>query len=436
MRQRRPRAWVLILLGLGLLLLALLIWLGLGFWGQFRGQASGSWQDPLLQTRSDRIVPRLALMGLAGWPDQQVVEAALSEGAWETAYAALVYSTQIADRERAGLWLSLGRGLAKAGEAERAVLCYKQVETIVALSPVLSDYLRADDLSQAALGLAQVGQAGLADRLAEETLVLARGSPDLRPVLRQQLVERVAEVYRLLGDETRRHHVLGLLARESLESPGGAGEGNQGTLLPSLETSVEMPEIVTQAVRERQAVALRLAQSAVPGLDTGSAEGRLMLARALQREDAVWTEELSALQKGEVRLAVRAGLAKKKVEWLTLKYRAARGDYGLSLVPEWEEQVHDIRSSLARAYQELYTLYKDEVVGLPTVEEVRQGWVEVLKEEAKAGRLGLYPNYPEQQVAENLSHWTEEWLKGHPEVYWRISVVEREGGLDYVLVER
>jgi len=435
MKRRRPKIWVLILLGLGLLLLAVLVWAGLGLYGRLQERAIGAWQDPVLQTRSDEIAPQLALLGLAGWSDQQVVETALSEGEWETAYAALAYDTQVADRERAGLWLSLGQGMAEAGKPERGALCYQQVETIAVLSPVLSDYVRAVGLSQAALGLARLGSSGLADRLAGETLVIVRGSPDLQPVLRQQLVERVAEVYRLLGNEVRRREALALLTPGALLPARGSG-ARMGALLPTLESPVELPEEVKRAEQERQAAALQAAQAAVPGSASLGTDWRSVLAQALRQEDAVREVQLAALSEGEVRLAVQASLARQQVDWLTVKYRVARGDHGISLVPEWEGQVNDIRSALARAYQDLYSIYEDEVVALPTPEEVKQGWVEVLMEEAKTGRLGLYPNYPEQQIAENLSRWTEEWLRGHPEVFWRVSVVERDGGLDYVLTDR
>jgi len=408
--------------------------IGLEFYGQFRQQTVVSWQDPVLETRSDQVVPHLALMGLAGWSDQQVAVTALSEGQWETAYATLAYDTRVADRERAGLWLSLGDGFAEAGQGERAALSYQQVETIAVLSPVLSDYVRADALSQAALGLARLGRTEAAERLAEETLVIVRGSPDLQPVLRQQLVERVAEVYRLLGDEGRRRETLALL-KPGVLPPLGAPE-EVAALLPTLEVPVEVPQAVQEAEKERKTAALRAAQGLVPGAGVADAGWRPVLARALQQEDAVREAEFGALREGEVRLVEQAALARHQVNWLTIKYRVARGDYGVSLVPEWEAQANDIRSALARAYQDLYSIYEDEVVALPTPEEVRQGWVEVLREEAKTGRLGLYPNYPERQVAENLVRWTDEWLRGHPEAYWRISVVTRDGGLDYVLVGR
>ena len=421
-KKQRPKAWPLVLSAVGLLLLAFLVWFGVEY--LTRVEPTPGWQDPVLQVRPEGVEPRLALLVLAGWPRQQVVDLALSEKAWETAYAILVHSAEVPDRERAGLWLLLGRGFAEAGQPDRALLCYRQAEAIAVLSPVLSDYLRADALSQAALGAAQIGQAGLARRWAGEARVLLEGPTDLQPVLRQQMADRLAEVYRLLGEKPPR------FAAPKPRTPGRVAE----PLWPTLTRPVDLPEAAQQARQEREAAARQAIQWIAQGASGG--EWQAVLARALQQEDQVMASALSQAQEGELRLSVRAGWVQRRVEWLSIKYQVARRGFGLSLVPPWEEQVAGIRSDLAKAYQDLFGIYQDEVVALPTADQVRQGWVEVLREEAKAGTLGLYPNYPEPEVAESLVRRMDEWLRSHPEAAWRIATVQQEGGVEYVLVAR
>jgi hypothetical protein len=421
-KKRRPKAWPLVLSAVGLLLLAFLVWFGVEY--LTRVEPTPGWQDPVLQVRPEGVEPRLALLVLAGWPRQQVVDLALSEKAWETAYAILVHSAEVPDRERAGLWLLLGRGFAEAGQPDRALLCYRQAEAIAVLSPVLSDYLRADALSQAALGAAQIGQAGLARRWAGEARVLLEGPTDLQPVLRQQMADRLAEVYRLLGEKPPR------MAAPKPGTPSRVAE----PLLPTLTRPVDLPEAAQQARQEREAAARQAIQWIAQGASGG--EWQAVLARALQQEDQVMASALSQAQEGELRLSVRAGWVQRRVEWLSIKYQVARRGFGLSLVPPWEEQAAGIRSDLAKAYQDLFGIYQDEVVALPTVDQVRQGWVEVLREEAKAGTLGLYPNYPEPEVAESLVRRMDEWLRSHPEAAWRIATVQQGGGVEYVLVAR
>lgn len=420
--KQRPNVWLLAILAMGLLLSAFLVWFGVGY--LTKGEATPGWQDPVLKVRPDEVDPRLALLTLAGWPPQQVADLALSQRAWETAYATLVHSPEISDRERAGLWLLLGRGFAEAGQSDRALLCYQQAEVVGVLSPILSDYLRADILSQAALGAAQIGQASLARHWAEETRVLLIGSADLQPVLRQQMADRVTEVYRLLGERPP------TLAVARVAPSGRAVK----PLLPSLTRPVDLPEAALRARQEREAAARQAVQWMVQGVAGG--EWQAVLARALQQEDQVMASALRQVEEGEVRLSVRAGWMRRRVEWLSLKYQVARRGFGLSLVPEWEEKDAEIRSDLAKAYQDLFTLYQDEVVALPTVDQVRQGWVEILAEEAKAGTLGLYPNYPEPEVAENLTRRMDDWLQNHPEVAWRIATVQQRGGVEYVLAAR
>jgi hypothetical protein len=421
-KKQRPKAWPLVLSAVGLLLLAFLVWFGVEY--LTRVEPTPGWQDPVLQVRPEGVEPRLALLVLAGWPRQQVVDLALSEKAWETAYAILVHSAEVPDRERAGLWLLLGRGFAEAGQPDRALLCYRQAEAIAVLSPVLSDYLRADALSQAALGAAQIGQAGLARRWAGEARVLLEGPTDLQPVLRQQMADRLAEVYRLLGEKPPR------MAAPKPGTPSRVAE----PLLPTLTRPVDLPEAAQQARQEREAAARQAIQWIAQGASGG--EWQAVLARALQQEDQVMASALSQAQEGELRLSVRAGWVQRRVEWLSIKYQVARRGFGLSLVPPWEEQAAGIRSDLAKAYQDLFGIYQDEVVALPTVDQVRQGWVEVLREEAKAGTLGLYPNYPEPEVAESLVRRMDEWLRSHPEAAWRIATVQQGGGVEYVLVAR
>ncbi|NLE77814.1 MAG: hypothetical protein GX605_13830 [Chloroflexi bacterium] len=395
-----------------------------------RGSDGPAWRDAPLQTRPAEIEPRLALLALAGWSDHQLFEMALSQGQVETAYATLAYSTQLTDRERTGLWLSLAQRLTQAGETDQAVLCFQQAATVAVLSPSLADLQRAEALSQASLGLARLDTPQLAARLAQQTLVIARRSPQLPPVLRQQLVERAAQVYGLLGDEEQRRQALEGLDQVARVASAEGGTAN-APLLPTFEAQVALPPAVQQATDERKAAALRTAQSADPA--AGSHEG---LARSLLQEDTVMETQLHTVTDGQVRLSIHAAAAKHRVSWLTVKYRVARGDYGVSLVPQWEAQANEIRSDLARAYESLFDVYKDQAVALPLPQQVQQGWVEVLREEAKLGRLGLYPNYPEVAVAEGLQQRQDEWLAGRPEVPWRIADTRDGGHLEFALVGR
>jgi hypothetical protein len=111
-------------------------------------------------------------------------------------------------------------------------------------------------------------------------------------------------------------------------------------------------------------------------------------------------------------LLEKVAVAWHKVRWLTIKYQVASGGYGFSLVPEWEAEAAEIQSDLSKAYEDLYALHGEQVIALPEADTIDQAWVEVLRKEIEVGRLGLYPNYPEEQLAAKLKEATEKLIAG------------------------
>ena len=90
------------------------------------------------------------------------------------------------------------------------------------------------------------------------------------------------------------------------------------------------------------------------------------------------------------------------IRWLTIKHQVAMGGFGISLVPEWEEQVNEIQSGLSTRYEDLYFAYEDMVTALPDASHLDQASYVVRREMNLAGRLGQYPNFPTQQMADKL----------------------------------
>ena len=60
------------------------------------------WQDPLTLVNYGGIDPALAVGGLGGLSDKDLAAQALTEGRTDTAFAVLVFSPSISDRESAG----------------------------------------------------------------------------------------------------------------------------------------------------------------------------------------------------------------------------------------------------------------------------------------------------------------------------------------------
>jgi hypothetical protein len=126
------------------------------------------------------------------------------------------------------------------------------------------------------------------------------------------------------------------------------------------------------------------------------------LAQALQAEDvaklALYQQELDSTTQPGRRIAVN----RQSVGWLMLKYKAASGGFGISLVPEWEEGLADIRSELSKACEGLFFDYEDLVTSLPDASLIGPGSYAVRRQVLLDGRLGRYPNYPSEQLETKL----------------------------------
>jgi hypothetical protein len=126
------------------------------------------------------------------------------------------------------------------------------------------------------------------------------------------------------------------------------------------------------------------------------------LAEALRAQDAakqaLYRQELEGTTQFSWRIDVHWHL----IRWLTLKYQVAARAFGLSIVPEWEEQVADIQSVLSTVYEDLLFDYEDLITGLPDVSLIGPGSYQVRRMGTLAGRLGQYPNYPEEPMADKI----------------------------------
>jgi hypothetical protein len=121
------------------------------------------------------------------------------------------------------------------------------------------------------------------------------------------------------------------------------------------------------------------------------------------------------------------------IRWLTLKYQVATRGFGLSLVPEWEAQAADIQSALSKAYEDLFFDYEDLVTALPEASLIGPGSYVVRRQMNLAGRLGRYPNYPDQQLADKLRDAAIELIAGGAGDWLYVDVVAKGEGLRFLL---
>jgi hypothetical protein len=406
MTRTRSTRWPQVGLAIAVALLAVvgLVLIGAYYFLSRQTVASTAWSDPQALVRADAVAPDVAVLTLTGEPDERIVRAALDAGERETAYATLTYSVLLPDTVRSGQWLVMANAYS-GSDPERARVAHQAALDLAALGPTLGDPARADVSLQVARGLTSLEQPGTTPQLAvAQAENIARYSLTLLPAQRRDILSRVASAYDSLGQPEAAE-----LVRDNVASYS-AGPGlvvqRPDPLLPTLRGTVVLPPDVIAALSARQQAAASLAAR---WLSSGPGDRDVLaatLGEALEQEDAARSALYATLP--NLDSADQIALLHDQVNWLSVKLRVARGDYGLALVSSWEEQSASLASELAVVYTALINGYGrlldtlDPVEAAPARQELlRQGvlWV----------RLGLFPDQAaEESLARQLAEASRE----------------------------
>jgi tetratricopeptide (TPR) repeat protein len=415
---------------IGLLVLFVVIGLTSGGAYLYLRTSGGSGRDSLVEDlQGSRIEPSIALSTLAGAAEIDVVNRALDEDQVETAYATTLFGTKLSDREMIGNLLLVGQGYAEADDESRARSCYRQASLISTLSPTLSDSARAFSLMEIGGLLAGSGDVGEAAFNYDQAYALAAHSPFIRDPLKADLLAELAEEYERLGmsDKANESRALESEIRSSVgegESPT-AGEPEQP--VANFLKAVPCPDaamVASYSQRRVDAISdlIELLQRS-SGLNDVPQELLTEVTQALVNEDearaASYEDELAAASS----LVLRIGIAESRVDWLRVKYRIALGGYGLDLAPAWSSDVVGVSEELKTAHQELHDIYGEQIDTFGDSIAEDRAWFDVLRLEIVQGRLGLYPDYPEQELVSQLREVTERLDEAgdtslHPEVVY------------------
>jgi hypothetical protein len=413
-------------------LLALFVIIGLVSTGAYvylglRGRSQG---DRLIaELRAEEIQPQVGLETLAGLSDPEVVNMAMAEGEWETAYSAVLFSTQLSDRENIGNLLLLGQGYADSGDNSQAELCYQQASLISTLSPTLSDYARANSFLEIAGRFAELGGKEQAIQNNDQAFALAAHSPFVKDPLRADILGELAKEYQDLGLSEKAQECSQLQAelRYATVDSENPAENNPEQPVANFLTRISAPTAAMVASYEdRRKEAIRGLidyLSGSSGVDSIPQDLATEVAQALVNEDgarkASYEDELAAASS----LVLRIGISEARIDWLLIKYRVALGGYGVELVPAWSSDVDTIAAELSLAREELHAIYGEQIDTFGDQTAKDRAWFDVLRLEILEGRLGLYPNYPEQELIAQLAEVTERLIEAgdtslHPEVVY------------------
>lgn len=388
------------------------------------------WSDPLTMVDNRGIDPALAVAGLGGVSDRDLVAQALTEGRADTAFAILVFSASISDRESAGDFILLADRYQKNSQGERAAYCFRLAGTIATLSPELPDSVRADTFILAGEGLARLGELGLAQLYLDQAYNVATVSPYVQPAIRRMLFQRLHKGYQAIGDRERARASLDL----SAEPFAAVALAEPPPVLPVAEVP-PMPMEVQQAEAARWQAAQKLTRHLVERGGRAPEDAVRELAGALGIEDQLRLPTYDSQLAAATQVAAQVSIVQARINWLVMKYRVARGGYGMSLVPEWEAQAEQVRSDLTKSYELLFALYADQIVAMPDADQIQMATEEALRREVLAGTLGRYPNYPAQQRIKQLMDATAQLVQSRPNTEMRVVVLPYAGIDSFVLVD-
>jgi len=426
------KTWVLLALAAATVLLVLVGVASLGAFFLLREQPFDvpEWQDPLTLVKPDRVDPALAVAGLGGVSDGDLGAKAIAQARADTAYAILVFSPSIGDRESAGDFLLLANRFRSDDRPELAIASYRLAGTIATLSPDLPDTVRADTFVLTGEGLAELEEFGLAQLFFDQAFNVAMASPYLQAATRRNVFQRLQQGYRMIGDRER--------ARTSLEQSAEPFPMVTVVEAPPVLPVAE-PPLMSLEVQQAEAARWEAAQALSSALVVrgGYAPPELVAAlrEALIAEDQVKLPYFNSQLAAAPQLSVQISIVEARINWLSTKYRVARRGYGISLVPEWEVQAESIRAELTKSYELLYALYADLIVAMPDAEQIDLATEEILRRENLVGTLGRYPNYPAEQRIAQLLQATAHLVESRPGEKMRVVVLPYAGVDAFVLVD-
>jgi len=398
--DRRRRGLVVLLTALlALTLLIGLVAIGGYFYLRSNRSVQWTWQDPLTAVDSARVRADLAIIALLDQSGGSLVQQAVQANESDTAYAMLVHNARSSDAERSGSAQLVGRAFEQIPAQDLAALSYQQMLDIAALSPTMADPMRAQVSLDAARGFVRSGLPDAARPALQQAEVLARYSPLLAPVQRQDVARQLQAIYSDL-DQPEQAAALDQLVREPRGVP--TGKFVRGPFLPQFTGSLVVPDDLQRATDERKRQVFTFLQAWDSGDAAQIEAARSKLAGALLAEDRLRRELLPARDRTALELSEKTAVALDHAQWLTLKYMIGSGALGFPVVPEWGQALDQIASDLRAAYDQVFSLYRDQAASLLNVDDARAARVEILRQQNLLGRLGLYPGYDEAALGRAL----------------------------------
>ncbi len=369
------------------------------------------WTPPLEQIDNHALAPTTVILPLTGMSPADALNAALDNAHIENALAIIAYDPDLDNATRIGALLQLGSRYAMAKQTRQAASCYQAAALLATLTPALADPAREDTYLQASAGLRAIGATDAARMITDQAYLVAQHSPALQHDARALRLRQVANAYTALG--------AGALGAQASNKADAAltDSTNDVTVTVRLPFSPAIGALpasgeVDRAMQARIAAAKQLADDLTNSPPKSAADwpsdSVSQLTSTLLAEDtarqAYYDQQIALAKDPTVQLALR----RDQVDWLALKYRAARGAFGIDLVPDWSKNVTSIASDLSDAWNAVFQLQAQQAAALPAAQNPPVAVEDVARRQIIAARWGWLSGTNEQDLRDALATATQQ----------------------------
>jgi len=369
-----------------------------------------AWRPPLELVDARALAPETVLLPLTGASAEQAVDAAFDHAHLDNVFALVAYEPFLDDAQRLGALLQLGARYSSAKNTRQAARAYQIAAQLATLSPMFSDATRLDAYLQVSAGLRSLGAQEAARWVTDQAYRLAESAPTLQREQRARRLEQIANAYAALNAPTLSSQVRAQ-ATEAALSMTIPITRTRAPFVPSAGKLAASSDV--QAAHQRRLmVAQRLHEDVLDRAPKRAQEwdADLMneLRDALLEEDrarqAYYDEQVTQLPEDAL-----IALQREQIAWLSLKYRLARGAFGVSLVPEWEKERAAIGKALSAAWDAYFRLAYAQATRLPGLERA-PAQLDVLLHELFVVRWGWHTTQSEQVVIEKIGAVTQDLM--------------------------
>ena len=398
--QPKRQSWLHSLLLLGFIICLSIGLIALGaLWWLYEAPSTLQSSLALPSFQTERIIPQLALMHLAGDSSEPLTYQALHADELETSRALLWVGIEQMPSNRIALILKLAQQAAAENQPQNAKQLYQQARTLAILDSALTPIERSQTLLRCVTGLAALADSDAALDIAQQVLLIVQQVPDLLPAQRGQLL-RDLQSATLSFQTTDFNRKLVELIRNPYIAPNTTLLSGQW---PILAEEPAADPTITAIIVERQQAARALAERLLQVRLIDAELERQRLARALLIEDQQRTTyfyQISAAK--NLTFSLQFSTLQQQRDWQLLKLAVAQRLYGLELIPEWEAQqstfLHELETINANLHQTLLSLAQTQ----PTADEQIAQRIYAFTWLAQQVELGVYPQQNAPEIGEQL----------------------------------